>query len=150
MSYLILVQRKPRFLVSNVKSLFHLSFSRRNWLSIWIKTGKILGIRMFLLVIRIKRFFLKVKVNHIRNKFLIWYITGHGPFPARLYRFKISTSELCICNNVVVDTDHYIFDCRYTRDYHLKIPEPVCRIFGTVVSFFWTFLCRRSFKWLER
>ncbi|GBM68894.1 Putative protein in type-1 retrotransposable element R1DM, partial [Araneus ventricosus] len=33
----------------------------------------------------------------INNKILIYFLSGHGPFPAYLYRFKKINSPLCVC-----------------------------------------------------
>ncbi|GBN99811.1 hypothetical protein AVEN_65827-2-1, partial [Araneus ventricosus] len=58
----------------------------------------------------------------IKSKYLIYFLTGHGPFPCYLSRFKILSSSLCECG-LLGDPDHYLFDCLMTRDHHLKKPS---------------------------
>ncbi|GBN76058.1 hypothetical protein AVEN_10077-1 [Araneus ventricosus] len=57
----------------------------------------------------------------IHNKILIYFLSGHGPFPFYLHRFKRIDSPLCICGQVG-DADHYTFDCSLTKDFHLLKP----------------------------
>ncbi|GBN39971.1 hypothetical protein AVEN_197808-1 [Araneus ventricosus] len=58
----------------------------------------------------------------IKSKYLIYFLTGHGPFPCYLSRFKILSSPLCECGSLG-DPDHYLFDCLMTRDHQLKKPS---------------------------
>ncbi|GBN14938.1 hypothetical protein AVEN_249828-1 [Araneus ventricosus] len=58
----------------------------------------------------------------IKSKYLIYFWTGHGPFPCYLSRFIILSSPLCECRSLR-DPDHYLFDCLMTRDHHLKKPS---------------------------
>ncbi|GBM97847.1 hypothetical protein AVEN_148147-1, partial [Araneus ventricosus] len=57
----------------------------------------------------------------IHNKILIFFLSGHGPFPQYLYRFKKLNSPLCVCGQVG-DADHYTFACSLTKDFHLVRP----------------------------
>ncbi|GBN18263.1 hypothetical protein AVEN_73893-1 [Araneus ventricosus] len=58
----------------------------------------------------------------IKSKYLIYFLTGDGPFPCYLSSFKILSSALCECGSLG-DPDHYLFDCLMTRDHHLKKPS---------------------------
>ncbi|GBM02891.1 hypothetical protein AVEN_52062-1 [Araneus ventricosus] len=62
----------------------------------------------------------------INNKILIYFLSGHGPFPAYLYRFKKLNSPLCVCGQVG-DAEHYTFDCSLTKDFHLTKPADAHR-----------------------
>ncbi|GBM68105.1 hypothetical protein AVEN_27844-1 [Araneus ventricosus] len=55
------------------------------------------------------------------SKFLIFFLSGHGPFPFYLCRFKILDSPLCVCGQVG-DADHYTFSCSLTQKFHLVKP----------------------------
>ncbi|GBN17351.1 Putative protein in type-1 retrotransposable element R1DM [Araneus ventricosus] len=57
----------------------------------------------------------------IHNKFLIYFLSGHGPFPSYLHRFKFLDSPHCICG-LLGDADHYIFSCSLTKEFHLIKP----------------------------
>ncbi|GBN58384.1 Putative protein in type-1 retrotransposable element R1DM [Araneus ventricosus] len=57
----------------------------------------------------------------IHNKILIYFLSGHGPFPQYLHRFKRIGSPLCACG-LVGDADHYTFDCSLTKEFHLVKP----------------------------
>ncbi|GBM71098.1 hypothetical protein AVEN_146310-1 [Araneus ventricosus] len=48
-------------------------------------------------------------------------ISGHGPFPSYLHRFKFLDSPHCICG-MLGDADHYIFSCSLTKEFHLIKP----------------------------
>ncbi|GBL98513.1 hypothetical protein AVEN_185593-1 [Araneus ventricosus] len=50
------------------------------------------------------------------------FLTGHGPFPCYLSRFKILSSPLSECGSLG-DPEHYLFDYLMTRDHHLKKPS---------------------------
>ncbi|GBN39946.1 hypothetical protein AVEN_21779-1 [Araneus ventricosus] len=58
------------------------------------------------------------------NRALLFFISGHGPFPAYLFRFKFFNSPNCICGGLG-DPDHYAFDCSQTSDFHFTRPA-VC------------------------
>ncbi|GBM70838.1 hypothetical protein AVEN_69123-1 [Araneus ventricosus] len=58
----------------------------------------------------------------ITNKFLIYFLTNHGPFPCYLHRFKKLGSLLCACG-LVGDADDYVFRCPLTAECHLKEPS---------------------------
>ncbi|GBL79714.1 hypothetical protein AVEN_18240-1 [Araneus ventricosus] len=58
----------------------------------------------------------------IKSKYLLYFLTGDGPFPCYLSRFKILSSPLCKYG-LLGDLDHYLFDCLMTRDHHLKKPS---------------------------
>ncbi|GBM71368.1 hypothetical protein AVEN_4670-1 [Araneus ventricosus] len=71
---------------------------------------------------RARDFIDKVDFNFlITNKFLIFFLCGHGPFPFNLNRFKLLDSPSCICGEVG-DADHYVFSCSLTKDLHLSRP----------------------------
>ncbi|GBM54092.1 hypothetical protein AVEN_247706-1 [Araneus ventricosus] len=71
---------------------------------------------------RARDFIDKVDFNFlITNKFFIFFLCGHGPFPFYLNRFKLLDSPLCICGEVG-DADHYVFSCSLTKDFHLCRP----------------------------
>ncbi|GBM08349.1 hypothetical protein AVEN_86056-1, partial [Araneus ventricosus] len=55
----------------------------------------------------------------ITNKFLIYFLTNHGPFPCYLHRFKKLGSPICACG-LVGDADHYMFRGPLTAEFHLK------------------------------
>ncbi|GBN29614.1 Putative protein in type-1 retrotransposable element R1DM [Araneus ventricosus] len=57
----------------------------------------------------------------ILNKILIYFLSGHGPFPQYLHRFNKLGSPLCVCGQVG-DADHYTFDCSLTKKHHLLKP----------------------------
>lgn len=65
----------------------------------------------------------------INNRYLIFFLTGHGPFLEYLNRFNIKDSPVCPCgvlvNDGLGDPDHYVFHCIFTKDYHLTKPSPV-------------------------
>lgn len=59
------------------------------------------------------------------NKYLIYFLTGHGPFPAYLCRFNLRPTPNCPCNddlNFLGDPEHYAFDCSLTANFHLCRP----------------------------
>ncbi|GBN43712.1 Putative protein in type-1 retrotransposable element R1DM, partial [Araneus ventricosus] len=71
---------------------------------------------------RARDFIDKVDFNFlITNKFLIFFLCGHGPFPFYLNRFKLLDSPSCICGEEG-DADHYVFSCSLTKDFHLSRP----------------------------
>ncbi|GBM34618.1 hypothetical protein AVEN_212327-1 [Araneus ventricosus] len=57
----------------------------------------------------------------VLSKYLIFFLSGHGPFPYYLNRFKKLNSSLCPCGSIE-DVDHYAFRFQYTKDFHLKEP----------------------------
>ncbi|GBO15261.1 Putative protein in type-1 retrotransposable element R1DM [Araneus ventricosus] len=57
----------------------------------------------------------------IHNKFLIYFLSGHGPFPSYLHRFKFLDPPHCICG-MLGDADHYIFSCSLTKEFHIIKP----------------------------
>ncbi|GBO24230.1 hypothetical protein AVEN_192314-1 [Araneus ventricosus] len=71
------------------------------------------------------------------NRFFLFFISGHGPFPAYLFRFNILDSPNCICGGLG-DPDHFAFDCSYTSNFHFTRPFILRRIlinhFGFLVS----------------
>ncbi|GBN55965.1 Bumetanide-sensitive sodium-(potassium)-chloride cotransporter [Araneus ventricosus] len=58
------------------------------------------------------------------NRYLLFFISGHGPFPAYLFRFKILNSPNCICGGLG-DPDHFVFDCPHSKDFHLTCPSGI-------------------------
>lgn len=64
------------------------------------------------------------KVNpglQIYNKYLIYFLTGHGPFLDYLHYFKFKKSSNCLCNSFG-DVDHYVFSCPFSKAFHLSRP----------------------------
>ncbi|GBL86502.1 hypothetical protein AVEN_194769-1 [Araneus ventricosus] len=61
-------------------------------------------------------------VAGVDKKFLIYFLTNHGPFPCYLHRFKKLGSPLCACG-LVVDADHYVLRWPLTAEFHLKEPS---------------------------
>ncbi|GBM21959.1 hypothetical protein AVEN_187957-1 [Araneus ventricosus] len=55
------------------------------------------------------------------SKYLIFILSGHGPFPYYLSRFKKLNSSLRPCDSIE-DVDHYVFRYQYTKYFHLKEP----------------------------
>lgn len=55
----------------------------------------------------------------VLNRFLYFFFSGHGPFPAYLYRFGLWDTYLCTCGGVG-DPDHYVFSCALTERFHLS------------------------------
>ncbi|GBL83728.1 Retrovirus-related Pol polyprotein from type-1 retrotransposable element R1 [Araneus ventricosus] len=86
-----------------------------NWSVYWNKYDSASGIRVRNFIGALSPKFL------IENKILIYFLSGHGPFPYYLYRFKKLNSPLCVCGQVG-DADHYVFICSLTKDYHLPKP----------------------------
>ncbi|GBN19683.1 hypothetical protein AVEN_105746-1 [Araneus ventricosus] len=71
-------------------------------------------------VIRAGTFFDKVDKKCLTvNKYLIYFLIGHGPFLAYLHRFHLLKSPSCPCGQVG-DADHYIFDDTLTKEFHFK------------------------------
>ncbi|GBM07150.1 hypothetical protein AVEN_15407-1 [Araneus ventricosus] len=62
----------------------------------------------------------------ISNKYVIYLLTNHGPFPAYLCRFKILNYPDCLCGEHG-GVDHYLTSCMYTKDYHLLLPTGAAR-----------------------
>ncbi|GFS99035.1 putative 115 kDa protein in type-1 retrotransposable element R1DM [Trichonephila clavipes] len=102
----------PRSFLSNSLNKFILeSF----WTSSWnvCNTG-----------LRVKRFFNNPKLNILPiSKYLVHFLTNHGPFPAYLHRFNLLPSPNCLCGSPG-DADHYVFHCPFTSDHHLVNPSP--------------------------
>ncbi|GBM22704.1 hypothetical protein AVEN_81465-1 [Araneus ventricosus] len=71
----------------------------------------------------------------IKSKYLIYFLTGHGPFPCYLSRFKILSSPLSECGSLG-DPDRYLLDYLMTQDHHLKKPscEAKCLWLKNVMS----------------
>ncbi|GFS61554.1 putative 115 kDa protein in type-1 retrotransposable element R1DM [Trichonephila clavipes] len=74
--------------------------------------------------LRVKRFFNNPKLNILPiSKYLVHFLTNHGPFPAYLHRFNLLPSPNCLCGSPG-DADHYVFHCLFTSDHHLVNPSP--------------------------
>ncbi|XP_035221411.1 uncharacterized protein LOC118194337 [Stegodyphus dumicola] len=55
---------------------------------------------------------------------MVYYITGHGPFPAYFARFGISNSEQCSCGELGT-AEHYLYQCPLTEGMHFPyFPYP--------------------------
>ncbi|GBM93191.1 hypothetical protein AVEN_93748-1 [Araneus ventricosus] len=66
----------------------------------------------------------------INNKYVIYLLTNHGPFPAYLCRFKILNNRDCLCGEHG-DVKHYLTSCMYAKDYHLLLPTVDARTHWT-------------------
>ncbi|GBN56773.1 hypothetical protein AVEN_192882-1 [Araneus ventricosus] len=55
------------------------------------------------------------------NKYTLYFLAGHGSVPCYLSRFKILSSPYCECG-AIGDPDHYVFEFRYTNEFHLGRP----------------------------
>ncbi|GFX69847.1 RNase H domain-containing protein [Trichonephila clavipes] len=74
--------------------------------------------------LRVKRFFNNLKLNILPiSKYLVHFLTNHGPFPAYLHRFNLLPSPNCLYGSPG-DADHYVFHCPFTSDHHLVNPIP--------------------------
>ncbi|GFV47932.1 putative 115 kDa protein in type-1 retrotransposable element R1DM [Trichonephila clavipes] len=74
--------------------------------------------------LRVKRFFNNPKLNILPiSKYLVHFLTNHGPFSAYLHRFNLLPSPNCLCGSPG-DADHYVFHCPFTSDHHLVNPSP--------------------------
>ncbi|GBL75896.1 Putative protein in type-1 retrotransposable element R1DM [Araneus ventricosus] len=91
------------------------SFILNTWNTYWSQYDSASGVRVRTFTKTVSPKFL------IHNKILIYFLSGHGPFPQYLHRFKRIGSPLCVCG-LVGDADHYTFDCSLTKDFHLLKP----------------------------
>ncbi|GFV88895.1 uncharacterized protein TNCV_1226921 [Trichonephila clavipes] len=101
----------PRSFISSSLNKFILE----SWTSSWndCNTG-----------LRVKRFFNNPKLNILPiSKYLVHFLTNHGPFPAYLHRFNLLPSPNCLFGSPG-DADHYVFHCPFTSDHHLVNPSP--------------------------
>ncbi|GFX51689.1 RNase H domain-containing protein [Trichonephila clavipes] len=74
--------------------------------------------------LRVKRFFNNPNLNILPlSKYLVNFLTNHGPFPAYLRRFNLLSSPNCLCGSPG-DANHYVFHCPFTSDHHLVNPIP--------------------------
>ncbi|XP_054713432.1 uncharacterized protein LOC129222894 [Uloborus diversus] len=62
--------------------------------------------------------------TRIKNRSDTLLVTGHGPFPAYLSRFKIIPSPNCACG-LVGTPDHYLYSCPLTSQFHLKMNNSI-------------------------
>ncbi|GBO34673.1 hypothetical protein AVEN_136781-1 [Araneus ventricosus] len=69
----------------------------------------------------------------IHNKFLIHFLSGHGPFPSYLHRFKFLDSPHCNCG-MMGDAEHYIFSCSLTKEFYLIKPADEHKKRGLTIS----------------
>ncbi|GBO28272.1 hypothetical protein AVEN_152749-1, partial [Araneus ventricosus] len=71
---------------------------------------------------RVREFVPQVDFNLLtHNRYFLFFISGHGPFPAYLYRFHIFESPNCVCGGLG-DSDHFAFDCPLTSNFHFVKP----------------------------
>ncbi|GBN80365.1 hypothetical protein AVEN_97595-1, partial [Araneus ventricosus] len=91
------------------------AFILQTWNNYWNSYNSASGIRVREYIGAVSPKFL------IHNKILIFFLSGHGPFPFYLHRFKKLDSPLCVCGQVG-DADHYTFNCSLTQNYHLLKP----------------------------
>ncbi|GBO39149.1 Putative protein in type-1 retrotransposable element R1DM [Araneus ventricosus] len=91
------------------------SYITQTWTNYWNNYSSASGIR-------VRSFIGSVGPNFlVQNKILIYFLSGNGPFPYYLHRFKRLNSPLCVCGQVG-DADHYTFSCSLTKNYHLLRP----------------------------
>ncbi|GBM15634.1 hypothetical protein AVEN_244941-1 [Araneus ventricosus] len=55
------------------------------------------------------------------NRLLLFLVSGHGPFPSYLFRFKLLNSPNCVCGGLGTP-DHFVFDCPFTLNFHMTLP----------------------------
>ncbi|GBL82182.1 hypothetical protein AVEN_252375-1 [Araneus ventricosus] len=91
------------------------SYILQTWTNYWNSYNSSSGIRVRNFIGSVSPKFL------IQNKILIFFLSGHGPFPQYLHRFKKLNSPLCVCGHVG-DADHYTFECSLTKEFHLLKP----------------------------
>ncbi|XP_035223200.1 uncharacterized protein LOC118195961 [Stegodyphus dumicola] len=53
---------------------------------------------------------------------MVYYITGHGPFPVYFERFGISNSDQCCCGDLGT-AEHYVHECPLTEGMHIPFPQ---------------------------
>ncbi|GBN85146.1 hypothetical protein AVEN_241340-1 [Araneus ventricosus] len=88
---------------------------------------------------RTKDFFPSVNLDFlINNKYAIYFLTNHRPFPAYLSRFKILDNPNCICSQFG-DADHHVSSCIYTKGHHLILPTI------STSTYWFNILCRKQF-----
>ncbi|GBN28512.1 hypothetical protein AVEN_259043-1, partial [Araneus ventricosus] len=83
----------------------------REWGEFWDGSQYESGHRIISFVAGVDKKFL------ITNKFLIYFLTNHGPFPCYLHRFKKLSSPLCACG-LVGDADHCVFRRPLIAEFH--------------------------------
>ncbi|GBN09596.1 hypothetical protein AVEN_178732-1, partial [Araneus ventricosus] len=72
--------------------------------------------------VRVREFVPSVDMSLLtHNRFFLFFISGHSPFPAYLFRFNIFDSPNCICDGLG-DADHFAFDCPHTSSFHFTRP----------------------------
>ncbi|GBL78548.1 hypothetical protein AVEN_62167-1 [Araneus ventricosus] len=72
---------------------------------------------------RVREFIPKVDCALLtHNRYLLFFISGHGPFPAYLQRFNNLESTNCVCGGLG-DPDHFAFDCPLTSSLHFVKPS---------------------------
>ncbi|GBM28058.1 Putative protein in type-1 retrotransposable element R1DM [Araneus ventricosus] len=91
------------------------SYILNTWNTYWNHYDSASGVRVRTVIKTVGPKFL------IYNKILICFLSGHGPFPQYLHRFKRIGSPLCVCG-LVGDADLYVFDCSLTKEFHLLKP----------------------------
>ncbi|GBO33982.1 Putative protein in type-1 retrotransposable element R1DM [Araneus ventricosus] len=91
------------------------SYILNSWSTYWNNYDSASGTRVREYIASVSPKFL------IQNKILIYFLSGHGPFPSYLFRFKKLESPLCVCG-LVGDADHYTFYCSLTKESHLLKP----------------------------
>ncbi|GBN31770.1 hypothetical protein AVEN_132173-1 [Araneus ventricosus] len=75
------------------------SYILENWQRHWEDSKNSLRVREFVPLVD------TTILTH--NRYFLFFISGHGPFPANLYRFKIFNSPNCICGGLG-DADYHI------------------------------------------
>nr|XP_042911993.1 uncharacterized protein LOC122272395 [Parasteatoda tepidariorum] len=59
----------------------------------------------------------------IPPKQVIWFLTGHGPFPTFFNYLHITDTDLCTCGQQG-SPEHYLTSCSYTVSWHSRQPSP--------------------------
>ena len=62
--------------------------------------------------------------NNISTEFL-QIMTGHGPYPSYLQRFKLKQNSTCICLHAPCDNAHLFYECRYTEKYARRLIDKI-------------------------
>ncbi|GBM89866.1 hypothetical protein AVEN_111816-1 [Araneus ventricosus] len=84
-----------------------------SWQRHWEDSGK---------GVRVKGYVPTVDFNLLTHNTQLLFFSGHGHFPAYLYRFKQINNPSCICV-CLGDADHFTFDCPHTLDFHFTRPS---------------------------
>lgn len=101
------------------KPLSSLKYKLRNllllrWQSRWVGTDK--GRYTY-------NFFPKISTKRlISNRYLVMFLSNHGPFQSYLFKIDKSNSPLCVCGETS-DSLHYILSCPLTTSFHIRYSQ---------------------------